>query len=288
MSRPLRIEFPNAGYHVTSRGDRREAIFEDDVDRQHFLAVLAAATQRFDVAVFAYCLMDNHYHLVIQTRLANLSQLMRQINGVYTQQYNRRHDKVGHLFQGRFKAILVDQDAYLLEVIRYVDLNPVRARLVRDPANWRWSSYAAHIGNVVSAEWLDSVTVHSNMLGRDARTTADRRKAMSLYAAFVAAGKGIKLWDSALTQQMYLGDKQFIERMQAAIDPARARSKDIPKRHRQTSPKPISHYLNANQDRNVGIVAAVCEGRYSVTAVAKEAGLSVSWVSRIVNGTKAI
>ena len=111
MARPLRIEFPGAVYHVTSRGDRDEDIFVDDQDRQ--------ALSRFDAEALAYCLMGNHYHFVLHTRQANLSLLMRHVNGVYTQTYNRRHHKVGHLFQGRFKAILVDRDAYLLEVCRY-------------------------------------------------------------------------------------------------------------------------------------------------------------------------
>ena len=118
MARPLRIEFSGAIYHVTSRGDRRESIFEDDEDRRTLLAVLAQATARFEAKVLAYCLMDNHYHFVIHTRRANLSRLMQQLNGVYTQAYNRRHSKVRHLFQGRFKGILVDENAYLLEVCR--------------------------------------------------------------------------------------------------------------------------------------------------------------------------
>ncbi len=105
MSRPLRIEFPGAVYHVTSRGDRREPIFDDDADRQRFLGVLAHGLSRFDAQVLAYCLMGNHYHFVLYTRAANLSRLMRHINGVYTQAYNRRHGKVGHLFPGRFKAV---------------------------------------------------------------------------------------------------------------------------------------------------------------------------------------
>jgi len=119
MSRPLRLEFPGAVYHVTSRGDRREPIYVDDVDRAEHLAVLAQAAERFDAQVLAYCQMGNHYHLVLHTRQANLSRFMRHLNGVYTQAFNRRHGLVGHLFQGRFKAILVDRDAYLLTLCRY-------------------------------------------------------------------------------------------------------------------------------------------------------------------------
>ena len=122
MIRPSRIEFPGATYHVTSRGDRREPIFEDDEDRLALLDVIAQAMSRFDAEMLAHCLMGHHYHFVLGTRQANLSRLMRHINGVYTQRYNRCHGKTGHLFQGRFKAILVDRAAYLLEVCRYVEL----------------------------------------------------------------------------------------------------------------------------------------------------------------------
>ena len=108
MSRPLRIEFPGAIYHVTSRGDRRESIFDDDTDRRALLAVMAHGLERFDAQMLAYCLMGNHYHFVLHTRQPNLSVLMRHLNGVYTQLFDRRHGKVGHLFQGRFKAILVE------------------------------------------------------------------------------------------------------------------------------------------------------------------------------------
>ena len=179
MARPLRIEFPGAVYHVTSRGDRREDLFVDDEDRQGLLAVVAQAISRFDAEALAYCLMDNHYHLVLHTRQANLSLLMRHINGVYTQAYNRRHHKVGHLFQGRFKAILVDRDAYLLEVCRYVDLNPVRARMVPKPQDWAWSSYRAHLGQAAVPAWLDTAGLHGYLLGRPAKSARDRRRAAS-------------------------------------------------------------------------------------------------------------
>jgi putative transposase len=282
MARPLRIEFPGAVYHVTSRGDRREPIFEDDEDRINLLSVVAHTMTRFDATVLAYCLMDNHYHFVIHTRLANLSQLMRQLNGVYTQTYNRRHRKVGHLFQGRFKGILVDRDAYLLEVCRYVDLNPVRARMVRDPAKWRWSSYAAHMGVKVAPDWLDTAAVHGYLLGREAKSSADKRKAGLRYAAHVAAGKDVKLWDEALAQQIYLGDQEFVERMQALVDPVRAAAKDIPKRQRRATAKPIQYYLDRASERDAGIHAAAAEGQHSLTDIAKVVALSITRVSRIV------
>ena len=129
MARPLRIEFPGAIYHITSRGDRREDIFLSDEDRLLFLDTYSKVADRFGWICYAYCLMTNHYHLVIETPLPNLSLGMAQLNGVYTQKFNRKHHKVGHVFQGRFKAILVERNTYLLELLRYVVLNPVRAKM---------------------------------------------------------------------------------------------------------------------------------------------------------------
>ena len=154
MSRPLRLEYPDALYHITARGDRRENIFEDDQDRLAFLATLAKVVKQFNWLCYAYCLMDNHYHLLIQTPDGNLSKGMRQLNGVFTQSSNRRHSRVGHLFQGRFKAILVDSDAYLLELARYVVLNPVRAEMAKKADRWHWSSYRASVGLVSADEFL--------------------------------------------------------------------------------------------------------------------------------------
>jgi REP element-mobilizing transposase RayT len=133
-------------YHVTARGNAREPIFFDDEDRQSFLTILGSVVNRFNWLCHAYCLMGNHYHLLIETPDGNLSRGMRQLNGVYTQKVNRRYSRVGHLFQGRFKSILVDKGSYLLELARYVVLNPVRAKLVKDPKDWEWSSYRATVG----------------------------------------------------------------------------------------------------------------------------------------------
>jgi putative transposase len=146
MSRPLRIEFPGAFYHVTSRGNARKKIFLNDIDRVSFIETLAWVVERFGWICHAYCLMDNHFHLLIETPMPNLSLGMRQLNGVYTQRFNRRHKRVGHLFQGRFKSILVEQDRYLLELCRYIVLNPVRAKMVAASEEYPWSSYRATVG----------------------------------------------------------------------------------------------------------------------------------------------
>jgi putative transposase len=282
MARPLRIEFPGAIYHVTSRGDRREPIFDDDTDRLVFLDIVGAALERFDACLLAYCLMGNHYHLVVHTRQGQLSRLMRHINGVYTQTYNRQHGKSGHLFQGRFKAILVDGNAYLLEVCRYVDLNPVRARMVRHPSNWKWSSYAAHTGHEVAPAWLDTNAVHGYLLGHDVRRLRDKALAAARYDVLVAQGKDVKLWDSALRQQIYLGDEAFVARMQDLAEPSKMTSLAVPRVQRQRKAKPLEGYFRKNSNRDEAIALAYREGRYPMTAIAREVGLSVSRVSKII------
>jgi REP element-mobilizing transposase RayT len=146
MAKPLPIEFHGALYHVTARGNARQDFFLDDEDRQQFLGVLARVVSRFHLLLQAYCLMDNHFHLVAETPEANLSKVMRQLNGVYTQAFNRRHQRVGHVLQGRFKAIIVDRESYLLELCRYVVLNPVRAKRTRKADTYPWSSYRATAG----------------------------------------------------------------------------------------------------------------------------------------------
>ena len=281
MSRPLRIEFPGALYHVTSRGNRREDIFADDTDRARFLAVVAQGLQRFDALLMAYCLMSNHYHFVVHTRQGNLSVLMRHINGCFTQAFNRRHGKVGHLFQGRFKAILVDREAYLLEVCRYVDLNPVRARMVAGPGDWPWSSYRAHVGQAVSAVWLDSAGLQGYLLGRDVATAADRAEAQQAYAELVAAGQGVELWDGALNRQIYLGDDDFVVRMQDAAAPPAKLSRPIPKAQR-SSPQTLTQWLAQCPNRDEALYQAHTQSGLTMTALAAEIGLTAARVGQLI------
>ena len=154
MSRPLRLQLPGGVYHVTARGNDRRPIFEDDDDCARFLIGLASTVVRHRVLCHAYCLMGNHYHLLVQTPEANLSIAMRHLNGVYTQRFNRRHERCGHVLQGRFGAQIVDGDTYLREVSRYIVLNPVRAGLVGHPAEWRWSSFRATAGQEAGPGFL--------------------------------------------------------------------------------------------------------------------------------------
>ena len=155
MTRPLRIEYAGAFYHVTSRGDEKKEIYKSNRDRERFLEYLLSATERYGAVVHVYCLMTNHYHLILETPHGNLSQIMRHINGAYTIYYNVKRKRAGHLFQGRFKAILIEADEYALELSRYIHLNPVRAGIVEEPENYIWSSYPAYIGRVKSLSWLD-------------------------------------------------------------------------------------------------------------------------------------
>lgn len=274
MSRPLRIEFPHALYHVTSRGDRREDIFEDDPDRQAFLSTLEHVVSEFNWLCYAYCLMDNHYHLLIQTPDSNLSKGMRQLNGVYTQATNRRHQRTGHLFQGRFKAILVDGDAYLLELSRYVVLNPVRAGIVKKPAQWRWSSYRASAGIEETAPWLAIDRLLAQFASR-------RSLARERYVQFVAEGiKAESPW-SGLKAQIYLGDDQFVRRMQARME-ATKDNIQVPLAQRRAPPPSIAAIAKRLRDRDAAIQAAHATGGYSYQQIAEHFGLHFTTVGRIV------
>ncbi|WP_341327252.1 transposase [Methylotuvimicrobium sp. KM2] len=184
MTRPLRLEFAGALYHVTSRGDRREDIYLDDEDREAWLEVMDDVCGRFNWVVHAYCQMSNHYHLLMETVDGNLSKGMRHLNGVYTQRFNRRHGMVGHLYQGRYKAILVQKESYLLELIRYIVLNPLRAGMVGNPEDWPWSSYRSMIGEATVPKWLDVDWLLSQF-------GSDRKSAIESCRRFVSDGKGL-------------------------------------------------------------------------------------------------
>jgi REP element-mobilizing transposase RayT len=283
MARPLRIEFPGAVYHVTSRGHRREPVFRDDDDHQLFLDVVAEAMDRFDAQVLAYCLLDNHYHLVLHTRRGNLSRLMRHVNGVYTQTFNRRHDVEGHLFRGRFKAILVDRDAYLLTVCRYVERNPVAAKLVKAPGNWPWSSYLAHAGEAPTPVWLDTAGLHGYLLGRTPATARDRATAARRYVALVAqhAAQDATLWKDGLRQQIFLGDEAFADRMLANSGQQGGRNRKDPRAPRARV-RTLRQWITAAGSREEGLWHAYRDGGMTMTAMAAELGLSVSRVSRLI------
>lgn len=274
MSRPLRIEFAGALYHVTSRGDGQKDIYHNDQDRRDYLSVLSDACNRFNWTIHAYCLMSNHYHLLIETPDGNLSQGMRQLNGVYTQRFNRNHKRVGHVFQGRYKAIIVQKEAYLLELSRYIVLNPVRASMARAAKDWPWSSYRATCGMIGSPDWLST----DWLLSAFAKT---RKKSIERYRKFVAQGKNQPPPWVALTNQIFLGDEQFVESMLGKLALNQELS-EIPKAQRRKMPKPLDYYSMKYKVRNAGIVAAYQSGGYSMKEVGEHFGMHYSSVSKII------
>lgn len=266
MARPLRLEFPGALYHLTSRGDGREDVFLTAADREAFLQVLAQVVDRFGWLCHAYCLMDNHYHLLVETPQANLSRGMRQLNGVYTQAFNRAHGRVGHVFQGRFKSILVEKEPHLLELARYVVLNPVRARSVRRGVDWPWGSYRATAGleaapSFLTVDWI---------LGQFGR---NRRKAQEAYRRFVAEGRETSPWD-ALVGQVFLGSERFVRRLQAKAGPL----SEVPRRQRTARPPLATVFARGREEK--AIVNAYRKHRYTLKEIGDHLGVHYATVSR--------
>jgi putative transposase len=277
MSRPLRLELAGGVYHITSRGDRREDIFLDDDDRASWLATLAQVCERHNWICHAWCQMSNHYHLVVETVEGNLSQGMRQLNGVYTQSMNRKHRRVGHVFQGRYKAIIVEKDAYLLELARYVVLNPVRARMVKNINDWRWSSYHAMIGVEEAPPWLQT----DWLLGQFSK---QRKRAIARYIDFVREGVGLpSIWD-ALRGQVFLGGDEFLAKMQDLLDPAMA---EIPRAQRRPKALPLADYQQQAKTSHEAMATAFASGDYTLQKIAEHFGVHYSTVSRAVKKAEA-
>jgi len=283
MARPLRLEYPGALYHVTSRGNARQNIVLDDRDRALFLDRLAHVIDRFGWRCHAYCLMDNHYHLVIETPQPNLSRGMRQLNGVFTQRINRRHGRVGHLFQGRFKAILVERESYLLELCRYVVLNPIRAGMVTHLERYHWSSYPATRGLVECPGWFSPDWVLRQFGAR--RANAQRR-----YAEFVAEGRGLPSPWSAVRGQALLGSESFVETMRPLLEEKQT-LKEIPRGqrllHRPSLMQLFTNAVRADKRlRDTIIRTAYVDYGYSMAMIANHADIHYSTVSKIVTGER--
>ncbi|WP_263079849.1 transposase [Endozoicomonas sp. Mp262] len=276
MSRPLRIEYAGALYHVTSRGNERKAIFREEADFDLFLDVLAEVCDRFNWVIHSWCLMTNHYHLVVETPDGNLSAGMRQLNGVYTSRFNRRYGRVGHLFQGRYKGILVDKSAYLLELSRYVVLNPVRARMVNRPDEWQWSSYLYTLGELPSPDWLatDAMLLQFSKV---------RAQACKQFVAFVLQGIGVNIWLN-LKQQIYLGDDRFVAEQQQHIErPAKGETlSEIPYKQRCKPARSLDFYKSHYVSTEAAACAAFGSGGYTQKAIADFFGLHYSTVSKMI------
>jgi putative transposase len=281
MARPLRIEFDGAFYHVTSRGNDRKAIYKDDNDRELFLDTLAQVRERFHWICHAYCLMNNHYHLVIETPDGNLSKGMRQLNGVYTQAFNKRHRRAGHIFQGRFKGILVQKDSHFLEVCRYVVLNPVRAKMIGHPRQWKWSSYRATAG---ATQPHSCLTVDENLSHFGQRRAGAQQK----FAEFVQAGIGSpSIWDG-LEAQSLLGVEGFAEGLRHHVTGKR-KIREIPKGQRYAGRPALAKLFprrsRQKKTRDPLIAKAVTDFGYSQMELANHLDLHYSTISRIVTAS---
>jgi putative transposase len=212
MARKPRVEFEGAFYHVIARGNQRRSIFSNDRDREAYLGRIERYRKRYDFIVYGYVLMSNHVHLLIQTRKVPLSKIMQGIQGGFTQRYNRLHRTTGHLFQGRFKAILCDRDAYLLELVRYIHLNPARIRQPQDPWKYRWSSHRAYLGG-----WTAVEVNSEEVLAQLGPTKTEARRA---YVGFMKDGLSLghleKFYQTI--DQRFLGDEEFVERIERKTD----------------------------------------------------------------------
>lgn len=285
MARPLRIEFPGAVYHVTSRGNARDTIFINDSDREDFLWILGSVIQRYNWLCHAYCLMDNHYHLLIETIEGNISQGMRQLNGVYTQKLNGKHARTGHIFQGRFKAILVEKESYLLEVSRYIVLNPVRAKMVERPEAWRWSNYNATAQITSAPEFLTVDWI----LG----CFADNKKgATECYREFVSnADTGSSPLDK-VKGQLFLGGEEFGKRLIGPLS-GTMDIKEVPREQRYASRLSLKELLPpttltdkaAHEQR---IYNAHAEYGYSLKEIGDHLGVHYATVSKMVKRVQQV
>lgn len=280
MARPLRIEYEGAVYHVTSRGNERKSIFRDDEDREIFLNTLEKVNRRCNWLCHAYCLMDNHYHLIIETPDGNLSKGMRQLNGVYTQMFNMRHKRAGHIFQGRYKAILIQKESHLLEVCRYVVLNPVRSKTVEKPEEWEWSSYRATVGSGKTHPSLTRDWVLRQFSNK-------RKQAEEKYKKFVYAGmNGERIWKEVKGQSI-LGEEDFTENLVKYVK-GYTDIKEIPKKQRYVSRPKLENLFEQDIKKNKKRLKkksaeAVEKYGYSQKEIADYLGVHYSTVSRLIN-----
>ncbi len=275
MARPLRLEFQDAVYHVTSRGNAGTAIFLDDTDRVRFLEVLGTVVERFGWICHAYCLMTSHYHLLIETPQPNLSRGMQHLNGVYTQWFNREHSRAGHLVQGRFKSIVVEKESYLLELARYIVLNPVRAKLARSARDWRWSSYRATAGQIdppsfLTVDWLLS------------QFAVNRGKAIRTYRDFVKQGRGVNVGED-VTAGVLMGSDALVQSLKPLLRDIEE-NREI-RRDERLAVRPKLEELFADvpdkPTRNERIHAAVRKHQYKLKEVGDHLGLCYSTISVI-------
>lgn len=273
MTRPLRLAFPGALYHVTSRGNRRNAIYRDDVDRRVWLDILGRACARHHWVIHAFCQMTNHYHALIETIDPTLAQGMQQLNGHYSRYFNRRHNVAGHVFQGRYHAILVDKQSYLLELSRYIVLNPVRAGIVTSLDEWLWSSHFYYSEDAQPPFWLE----REWLLGQFGQS---RAQAVTRYRNFILAGVGKPSPLAATRHQVLLGNDAFVSQQQN-----RQLSEQLVetvKIERGAVALPLDAYRLRYASRDEAMARAYRSTAYTMPQIARTFDVSTKTVSRAV------
>ena len=264
---------------MTSRGNAKQTIFIDDEDRGRFLDSLTIALERFEWLCHAYCLMKNHYHLLIETPNGNLSRGMRELNGVYTQGFNQRYRRVGHLFQGRYKAIIVEKNNHLLSLCRYVVLNPVRVGLIGKPEEWKWSSYRATLGLVKKPSFLTDDWILSQFDGT-------KGVAREKYRRFVMEAIGKESPWEGLKGQIFYGTDEFIEQFRGLLD-KKGSIKEVPRLQRYAARPSLSELFGEengeeNKAEDGVIYAAYVRYGYTMKEIAEHWGLHYASISRAI------
>jgi len=300
MARPWRIEFEGALYHVLSRGNEQRDIFWESEDRESFLNCLGEMSARFEVDIFAYVLMDNHYHVLLRTNRANLSKAMQWMGATYTRRFNNKHLRSGHLFQGRFKNIIVQNDAYLMQLSYYIHRNPLRAGMVNRLADYPWSSYPAYAYGKAHSKWLN-LDVILSQLGKKERHRRYREKAQRY------SKEEKRLWED-FRHGLYLGTHEFVENLKSSLltDSAHAEVPHQAKLLRSDNPKVLlekaARILECNltdyrrslrisekdkDNRDLLIYLLWETGLYKNQEIGELLGLTYSSISRRVNITRS-
>jgi len=301
MSRALRLEYPGAIWHITSRGNERRPVFLDDHDRSGFLGILSDVVQLHAWSLHAWVLMDNHYHLLVETpRVPTISRGIKRLNELHAQRFNSRHERSGHLFQGRFKGILVEKEAHLLELTRYIVLNPVRCGAVKFAGEWKWSNYRATAGLVPAPPWLEVDWTLEQFGG------VDRANGHEGYRQFVADGRGAAYnpWER-LVGQIYLGGEAFCDFVQGRID-SEPRAREHPRVQRRVVVPTLESIVEIvaqafcfgsrrelrRKSRGLGRKAlahlALREGDVPLALIAEEIDTSIGAVSKLIRSSERL
>lgn len=278
MTRPLRIEYPGALYFITSSGNAGAKIFLDIKDKQYFIGLLREIFARYKWSCYAYCLMDDHYQLLVETLEANLSSGMRQLNGIYTQKFNRVHKKTGHVFGGRFKAVLVDKDSYFLQLCAHIVLSPIRAKIINGPMDWKWSSYRATIGKEV-----DNLVEADHVLMHFGKNKSD---AISRYIEFVSDSRYERSPAKDIKGQILMGPDNFVLRHKPFLAKKQTAGEITGIQKFAARPGLDDIFSNGGirkAARNKKVIEAHMKYGYRLNEIAAKLGVHYTTVSKIIN-----